>query len=140
MGKMKHAAEPWLVAAHRKTDKVIRIPKPGIAVDNDDVPPGEGLANARRAADCVNACAGLADPRAAVEQLVVLARDLYDLRCGGHSLDCLGQQIEEAAKLLPWPTDRCWGCGADLTAKGAVEEDCCAGCARVVQLPEGVAR
>jgi len=94
-----------------------------------------GEDDAARIAACVNACAGLEDPGEAVAMLVTLARDLYDVWAGGGDLADLHMQIRDAAGLLPWPADACWGCGESLAAEGSVEEGCCANCARVVESP-----
>ena len=98
-------------------------------------------AAAERIAGCVNACAGLKDPGGAVETLKMLVRDLYACGAEGGRLDSLWELVENAAHLIDWPTDRCWGCGVGGEDGGWWDAStmCCENCGRVAKPPMPVA-
>ena len=67
---MKHTPEPWVIGAMPPNGEVIIGDKKGLMVCI--VATGIGtctLANARRIAACVNACAGMEDPEKELEEL-----------------------------------------------------------------------
>lgn len=103
-----------------------------------------GEDDAARIAACVNACAGLEYPISAVETLKMLVRDLYACGAEGGRIDSLWELVENAAGLVDWPTDACWGCGdAGEGEDGAWWDEntmCCENCGRTAKppTPEGV--
>lgn len=96
--------------------------------------------DAARIAACANACQGLERPEEAVETLKMLVRDLYACGAEGGRIDSLWHLVEDAAALVDWPTDACWGCG-DAGEDGVWWSEttgCCDNCGRTAKPPAPV--
>lgn len=79
---MSHTKEPWVVEHYVAADGYEQVTIRPIMIMHDGKLgpcPAEQLANARRIVECVNACAGLANPAALPELLEAVQSAIEDL-------------------------------------------------------------